>query len=68
MSTLHSLRTNLRRGEHVCTFSRVRTQLSRKTRLPQHGGENWLSRPLPNAHGIGRFKMLLGIVFQRAHN
>ena len=48
MSTLHSLRTKLRRGENVCTFSRVRTQLSRKTQLPQHiCGENWLSRPHP---------------------
>ena len=46
MSTLHSLRTKLRRGENVCTFSRVRPQLSRKTQLPQHiCGENWLSRP-----------------------
>ena len=48
MSTLHSLRTKLRRGENVCTFSRVRKQLSRKTQLPQHiCGENWLSRPHP---------------------
>ena len=41
MSTMHSLRTKLRRGENVCTFSRVRTQLSRKTQLPLH-----------NVHGI----------------
>ena len=38
----------MRRNESVCMLLAVRTQLSSKTRLPQHiCGENWLSRLHP---------------------